>query len=209
MLVVIAILVILAALSIPAVSVLLKARTFDQTLATMSGNLEQARQYAVAQNTYVWVAFATSSTNVDMAVIASPDGTDTSPTWSGTVAAGSSTLIPVARIQTFGYTTLVSPNGASGSRTVNPATAPSTVGQPLNNSTASFSVNLPSQSAATSFNYALQFTPSGQARIQDGAPVDFIEFALQPQKAAGVVNAADGAVLQVNGLTGQTRVYRQ
>ena len=206
---VIAILAILGGIAIPTFSSLLKSRSFDQTLASLSGTLEQARQYAVAQNTYVWVAFAMDTTKIEVAVFASPDGTDSSTTWSGSPAAGSATLVPIAKIQTFNYTTLVSPNGSSSARTVIPVTPPTSVGQPLNNSTTSFSITLPGQSSPTNFNYALQFTPSGEARIQDGAPVDLVEFAVQPQKGTGVVDTRNGAAIQVNGLTGQTRIYRQ
>jgi Tfp pilus assembly protein FimT len=211
LLTVLAIAAILAGLTLPALGSLMKARSFDQNLATLSGTLEQARQYAVAQNTYVWVAFALDSANarVDVAVFASPDGTDSSTSWTGTPGAGSTTLVPIAKIQTFTFTNLVSPNGTSTARTVAPASIPSSVGQPLNNSTASFTITLPGQSSTTTFNYALQFTPSGEARIQDGTPVDFIEFAVQSMKAAGVTNAKNGAVIQVNGLTGENRIYRQ
>jgi prepilin-type N-terminal cleavage/methylation domain-containing protein len=211
LLTVITIVAILAGLTIPALGSLMKSRSFDQNLATLTGTLEQARQYAVAQNTYVWVAFAldTANSKVDAAVFASPDGTDSSTSWTGAPAAGSATLVPITKIQTFPYTNLVSPNGSSSARTVVPATPPSSVGQPLNNSTSSFTITLPGQSSATTFNYALQFTPSGEARVQDGTPVDFIEFAVQPMKGAGIINGNNGAVIQVNGLTGQNRVYRQ
>ncbi len=208
LLVVMAILTIIASIATPAVSSLLKGRSFDQTLAGLSGTLDQARQYAIAQNTYVWVAFATTSTQVNVVVFASPDGTDSNTSWTGSPSAGSGVLVPITRTQTFNLTTLVSPNGSLAARTVVPATLPSTVGQPLNSS-ASFTMPLPTQTASTTFNYALQFTPSGEARITDGAPVDLVEFAVQPQTAPGTANTQNGAVIQINGLTGQTRVYRQ
>lgn len=208
LLTVIAILVILAGLTVPAASSLLRSQSFNQTLATLNGTLDQARQYAIAQNTYVWVAFAQTGNQLDVAVVASPDGTDTTTNWTGSPAAGSPSLIPIAKLQMLNLTTLVSPNGTGTSRTVVPATPPTSVGQPLNN-LVSFTMNLPGQSSPTTFNYALQFTPSGEARVVDGVPVDFVEFAVQPEKGPGVVDARDGAAIQVNGLTGQARVYRQ
>jgi hypothetical protein len=57
------------------------------------------------------------------------------------------------------------------------------------------------------FTQAIEFTPSGQAR-NGGGPVDVIDVDLQPQK--GTVNDPKNvAVLRVNGLTGETAVYRQ
>jgi prepilin-type N-terminal cleavage/methylation domain-containing protein len=211
LLVVISIIVILASISIPAISSLSKSNSFDQSLTGLSGILEEARQYAVAQNTYVWVTFdsdssVAASNKVHVAVIASADGTDSTSTWTGTPMAGS-TLIPIIKPQTFNLAILVSPNGSSTGRKVTPSTLPSTVGQPLN-SQASFQINLPGQGPVT-FTYALQFTPSGEARIVDAAPVDVVEFALQPQKGPGIGDSHNGAAIQVNGLTGQTRVYRQ
>jgi prepilin-type N-terminal cleavage/methylation domain-containing protein len=208
LLVVIAILAILGGITIPAVASLLKTRTFAQTLATLGGTLDQARQYAIAQNTYVWVAFAMDATKVNVVVLASPDGTDSSPNWSGSPATGSTALVPIAKVQTFNLTTLVTPNGSSGARTVSPATLPTSVGQPLN-STAAFTMPLPGQAASTTFNYAVQFTPSGEVRNTDGAPVDLVEFAIQPQRGPGIVDTHNGAAIQINGLTGQTRIYRQ
>jgi prepilin-type N-terminal cleavage/methylation domain-containing protein len=210
LLVVIAILAIIAGIAVPTVSSLLSGRAVDQTVTALSGTLEQARQYAVGQNTYVWVAFALDSVNskVNVAVFASPDGTDSSTSWTGNPTAGSSTLVPIAKVQTFPLTALVSPNGTAGARTVVPATTPSTFGQPLNSS-AAFTYNLPGQNTATTFNYALQFTPTGEARIADGTPVGLVEFAIEPDKGPGIVNTRNGAVIQINGLTGQNRIYRQ
>ncbi len=208
LLLVIAILTILAGITLPAVASLVKTRSFGQTLASLGGTLDQARQYAIAQNTYVWVAFAMDANKVNVVVIASPDGTDSSPSWSGSPAAGSTVLVPIAKVQTFNLTTLVTPNGSSSARTVTPATLPSSVGQPLND-TAAFALTLPGQTSSTTFNYAVQFTPTGQVRNTDGAPVDLVEFAIQPQRGPGIVDIHNGAAVQINGLTGQTRIYRQ
>jgi prepilin-type N-terminal cleavage/methylation domain-containing protein len=86
-LVVLAIMAILVAISIPALQGLSGAKQFANRLNEISGILEQARAYATAQNTYVWVAFYpydpstlpqpdNSGDALCVAVFASNDGTD-------------------------------------------------------------------------------------------------------------------------------------
>jgi prepilin-type N-terminal cleavage/methylation domain-containing protein len=206
MLTVIAIITVLAGLSVPALSALSRSGQVDVTFSKLTETLEQAREYAVAQNTYVWVAFyantslPASGTQLSLAVMASTDGTDAASNWTGTVPG--SNLIQISKIQTFQLTELQAPG------TVTPATALSEIGQAVNSS-ASFSIVLPGQTSPTVFKNAIQFTPTGEARNADGTPVDLVEFDIQPEKGPGVVNPTNGAIFQVNGLTGETRLYRQ
>ena len=207
LLTVITIMAVLAGLSVPALSALKKSSQVDLTFSKLTETLEQAREYAVAQNTYVWVAFYPTTSSpatgkqLSLAVVASADGTDLGPTWMSSVGAGSN-LVQVSKIQTFSFTELQAPG------TVTPATAVSETGQAIN-SGADFSITLPGQNTATTFTQAIQFTPTGEARNADGVPVDLVEFDIQPEKGPGVANQQSGAVFQVNGLTGETRIYRQ
>jgi prepilin-type N-terminal cleavage/methylation domain-containing protein len=207
LLIVIAIMAILAGLSVPALSALNRSGQAGLTFSKLSETLEQARQYAVAQNTYVWVAFSASpsslgtGTQLSIAVVASADGTDLASNWTSSVGPGTN-LVQVSKMQTFQLTELQTPGK------VTPATILAEVGQAIN-STAKFSITLPGQNAATTFGQAIQFTPSGEARNTDGAPVDLVEFDVQPEKGPGIADPNNGAVFQVSGLTGETRIYRQ
>ncbi len=207
LLTVIAIMAILAGLSVPALSALNRSGQADLTFSQLTETLEQAREYAVAQNTYVWVAFNanTSSpaagTQLSIAVIASTDGTDLASNWTSSVGPGSN-LVQVSKIKTFHLTELQAPGK------VTPATTLAEVGQAIN-STAQFSITLPGQTTTTTFGQAIQFTPSGEARNTDGTPVDLVEFDVQPEKGPGLADPKNGAVFQVSGLTGETRIYRQ
>jgi hypothetical protein len=75
------------------------------------------------------------------------------------------------------------------------------------NSTGSFLVQIPGNSAQDTFVPAIQFTPSGQVR-NGSSPIDVIDFDLQPQKGT-VADANNVAVFRLNGLTGEGVVYRQ
>ena len=215
LLVVIGILVILAALSYPAVSALSKSGRINQTIAELGGSLEAARQYAVAQNTYVWVAFAVPDpavpNQIAVAEVASADGTEitipgtgTPPgpaTWGGSISPGGS-LVQISKVATFPLTNLAAPG------TVTPAKALASTGTSLA-SNASFSVPIPGRSAATTFSQALEFTPTGEARVVTGVPVSLVEFDIQPYKGPGVIDAHNGAVIQIDGLTGAVIISRQ
>ncbi len=206
-----AIMAIVAAISIPAIFALTNSNKLNSVASELQGMLEQARQYAVAQNTYVWVAFntQTNSSNVDtvsVAVIASADGSD--PGTYGTVPSSSYTLI--SRIRTFPQIVLQSPSytgitlPTTGTESTNPA-APANAMQTL---TTAFNIQLPGASTATTFTQALIFSPSGAVR-NSTSPIDFVEFVLEPAMTHSNPNAKNVAFMRVNGLTGQTIVYRQ
>ncbi len=214
LLIVIAIIAILTGVSVPALRSLSKSGQVNGTFSQLSSTMEQARQYAVAQNTYVWVAFysdastPSSGTKLSVAIIASADGTDLTQSiagqdpWSGQVGPGTnSNLILVTKVQSYTLTTLQSAG------TITPASPPTSSGKPIYSS-AAFQVSIPGGSTQT-FNNAIQFTPTGEARNADGTPVDLVEFDVQPQAGPGIADIHNGAVFQVNGLTGLTRIYRQ
>jgi prepilin-type N-terminal cleavage/methylation domain-containing protein len=208
LLIVIAIIAILTGVSIPAIRSISKSGQVNGTYTQLSSTMEQARQYAVAQNTYVWVAFysdtsvASAGTKLSVAIIASADGTDLTQAWSGQVGLGAnSNLILVTKVQSYTMTTLQ----AAG--VITPATPPTSSGKAIS-SLAAFQVPIPGGTTQT-FTNAIQFTPTGEARNADGTPVDLVEFDVQPQAGPGVADIHNGAVFQVNGLTGLTRIYRQ
>ncbi len=87
LLVVLAIITILTVIATPALQGLSGAKKFTNGLGQIAGILEQARAYATAQNTYVWVAFYpydpstltppdNSGDALCVAAFASADGTD-------------------------------------------------------------------------------------------------------------------------------------
>jgi prepilin-type N-terminal cleavage/methylation domain-containing protein len=196
LLVVIAIIAIIAGLSVPIISSLSKSGQVDQTLTALSGTLEQARQYAVAQNTYVWVAFLAPdpaiATQMDVAVLASADGTES---YTGG-------LLQVAKVSTFPFTYL----GPQGSVT---GTSAPTTGTISALGPVAFSVTIPGRPTPAIFTQAVEFTSSGEARVTTGTPVSLIEFDIQSDKGSGVKDTRNGAVFQINGLTGGVVVYRQ
>ena len=207
LLTVIAVMSVLVSLAAPALSSMAKGSQMTQSLIELSGALDQARQYAISRNTYVWVALrpnpeGSNGDELSMVVLASKSGTDPAP-WSDYGAVPNSQIDLIARPRTFdqmrfeeaGKYTKTEIPGLSGKSTTSINNTPS-------ENTAIFRVKLPGATSAVDFDRVIQFTPTGEARVSSSV-IDVIEFGLHPTRGkAGV------AVLRVNGLTGQTAVFR-
>jgi len=218
MLVVIAIVVILTAVTAPSIVSLNNSGQMNQVTLELRGMLEQARQYAVAQNTYVWVAFnAQTSNNIDtisVAMVASMDGSDP-----GTMSSASLLSVPsadltlISKVRSFQQFQLQVPGGYSFALPVSVPTTPAiaSANAPASASsggTATFNIQIPGNTTTTPFAQFIQFTPSGEARNSSN-PIDIIEFALEPAQNHTVPNPNNVAVVQINGLTGEALVYRR
>jgi type II secretory pathway pseudopilin PulG len=207
-LVVIAVIASLVSLAVPSIGSIFGGAKVNQTITELGGLLEQARQYAVAQNTHVWVLFNTDTVGsidtLSIAVVASKDGTD--PGSYGTVPSDNFTLIskmrtfPQFQLKNAGYFT-------SDKIPLLPLSPP--VSDSANNLSASksFSIKPPGNAGSVTFDRSLEFTPGGEARNASN-PIDIIEFGLQPAKTSSTPDANNVVVMRVNGLTGQTLVYR-
>jgi len=215
LLVVIAIMAIVTAISVPSIFSLTNSGKMNQTASELAGLLEQARQYAVAQNTYVWVMFNTQTANntdtLAVGVVASTDGSDpgtfgASPSPNFTVP--SANLILVTKIRTFPQFQLQSPGSYSFAVPASLPTSPVTGPANALATNATFNIQIPGNSSTTSFNEFVQFTPSGEAR-NSSSPIDIVEFGIDPAQTHTTPNNNNVAVLQVNGITGQGIVYRK
>lgn len=205
LLVVIGIIALLSSLAGPAISSISKGSQMNQAVAEVGGLLEEARQYAVAKNTYVWVAFDDSGSvdedQVRIAVLASKNGTDLA-VWGtdDTTGAGAQTML-LNRVRTFSQVKL-SGAGALGAGQIAdlpPAANSGDLGG------AAFKLLLPGGVQGL-FSKAVLFTPAGEAR--NGATlIGAIDFGLQPSRSRVAV-AGNVAVVRVNGLTGQHAIFR-
>jgi len=167
--------------------------------------MEMARQQATSQNTYVWVAFNSDAASlgaddqVRVAVLVSKSGADL-PTWGqdDTTAATAQTQL-VVRPRTFNQVKLSDASLFKSQIADLPAGSASTLGS------AGFTIKVPGSQNEV-FTKAIQFTPSGEARIASSM-AGVVDLGLQPTRGH-TVNAQNVAVVRVNGLTGQTRIYR-
>jgi prepilin-type N-terminal cleavage/methylation domain-containing protein len=211
---VLSIMAIITAIAVPAMMGSTASGRMNQNLLELTGVLEQSREYALSQNTYVWVAFAPGTdgsgvNTLSVALLASKDGTDpASPaSWANT-SYGSVPNIQIgliSKIITLRQFTLVP--AATFSTTQIPSLPPAP--GPINglaSSSGFFSLQMPGTATSLTFNKALQFCPTGEAR-NGTSPVDLLELDLEPQKG-NAYDQKNVAVIRVNGLTGESIVYR-
>lgn len=218
LLVVIAIVSTLAVMSFPSIAALSKSGNTNRAITGVAGVLELARQSAIAQNTYTWVVLAarvdnSGTNNIYAVILCSKDGTNTSDGHTlidldavGTYEVGSATsnLIALSKVDSFKGARL-------GPLSDSPGPTDLTPNRP--NENVNFKLPI-SPSEAISFlnqNLSLQrvieFTPRGQALVS-GAIGQRVELGLQSATGKSV-DAHNVAAIQVDGVTGQTRVYRR
>jgi len=173
--------------------------------------LDQARQYAIAQNTYVWVVMrpnpsGSNGDELNVAVLASRTGTDTQ-SWSsyGVVPNGQIDLL--SRPKTFSQVRF-NEAGSFGASKIPALTGKSTATSGNSPSTtADFKIKLPGAASTVDFTRAIQFTPTGEARTAQGGVTDLVELDIQPTHGT-TADQNNVAVVRINGLTGQMTMYR-
>lgn len=205
LLTVIGVMTILVSLIGPTVSSISKGSQMNQALVEVGGLLEQARQYAIAKNTYVWVAFNDTPDGADdqlkVAILASKSGTDLA-SWGlddATSSAAKTQLLN--RVRTFKQVKLSGAGTFSTSQIPTLPTVPNT-GDP---GSANFTIGGMNGSPER-YSKAIQFTPAGEAR-NASTMIGVIEVGLQPSRNK-VPDTSNVAAVQVNGLTGQSTIYR-
>jgi len=188
LLVVMAILAFVAAMSVPAISGLTQGSTMNKNLLIFSGVLEQARQHAISRNTYVWVVLALPATADDpvrVGQIASRDGTDVLGWSSAPQSLSSSAVLEmVGRPQELRWVKIEN------------STRPD-AGVALAN------VNI-QEGPGRSYTKAIQFTPTGEARVSSSV-ARFIDVAMLQSTGS----SPNQGILRIAGLTGRTSVQRE
>jgi prepilin-type N-terminal cleavage/methylation domain-containing protein len=218
LLVVIAIMAILASLLVPAFTSFRGAGALSKVAGDLSGTMQQARTYAMSKNTYVYVglqevdAMTPSSSDgvgrLAVAVVASLDGTR--PYTSNALAVPNVTAIN--KIQTFDGAHLT--NSASLVNGTNMTGRPSPdVDLSSVVSTTTFQWPL-TGTAQYSFNKVIEFDPQGVARVQTNGSFNStvsrtVEIALVSSHGNTAAAKTDNqAAVQINGITGATRLFR-
>lgn len=218
MLVVIAIMAILASLLLPAFSSFRGAGALSKVAGDIAGTMQQARAYAMSKNTYVYVglqevdAMAPSSADgigrLTVAVVASLDGTR--PYTSNALAAPN--IAAISKIQTFDGAHLTNSAALVNGTNMTGRTSPD-VDLSRTVSTTTFQWPL-TGTTQYSFKKVIEFDPQGVARVQTNGSFSStvsrtIEIALVPSHGNAVAASTENqAAVQINGITGATRLFR-
>jgi prepilin-type N-terminal cleavage/methylation domain-containing protein len=192
LLAVVAIIGIITAISLPALSTTQKASQIDATYSEIELNLAQARTYAMANSTYVWVGFSSneSTRTLTMAEIAGITG---SPNDLNQVA----THAPVLRPSSFRYFQISSAASVEGVSS-NAVDLSSSQGDTFQDTIAGNVVT---------FSNVLRFDPSGEVELPgstSNSTPHFIDIGVQPLNGP----AANLAAFQIATLSGQVQLVR-
>ena len=191
LLAVMCVIAILTAVTVPSILGTTSAGNMNRAVDGISTLLEQARTYAMAHNTYVWVGFQPSATTPQLTV--------------GVVAGAtgeiddlaSSTYIPITNPRVYSYFSLATLTGVPGMAANGDNITSSQIG--------SFSET--SAGSTVTFADVLQFSPQGVATILPDSSSHWIQIGLQPSHGTPSSNP-NVAVFQVATLTGQVQVFR-
>ena len=215
LLVVMGIIAILTAIAVPLLPAMMRSNQMNQNISNLSGVLEQAREAAVAQNTYVWVAFTSPSSGspsdgIWVATFQSNDGTETgvntstssSPSWTNTASIPGANLQVQSKLKNLPGAQIVASSGLPVSITTNFPTVLTTSLQ-TNLAWTVAQAGFTDLTNAT-FTQAIEFTPSGEAHTGLSASYNYVQFGL----TATTGSTADSAGFSVSKTTGHTSVYR-
>lgn len=230
---VIAIMATLAALISPAIQSLSGAGSLTKNTSDLVSLLEQARAYAMGNNTYVYVGLLETSSpqgqsngvgRVVVAIVASRDGTR--PYQNSPALIGASGLVAVSRLIYLDNLHLANASVLSNSGGMSrPSTANNTGFVDLSSSSLSTTVSFQWPLGGTSIytfggtggssvSDVIEIDPQGVARIQTGNVYSstipsYIEIGLLPTHGGTVgATGSNQAAVQVDGITGAVSAYR-
>jgi prepilin-type N-terminal cleavage/methylation domain-containing protein len=238
LMVVIAIIAIMMALVAPAFTTLKSAGDVTSAAYTVKGVLDQARTYAIANNTYTWVGFfeedvsqpsttpqATPGTGrIVMSVVASKDGTmiynPSSPakiTSTQLIQVGKLTKIENVHLAGDALFTAAPSTPTGSTFDYRPAVtyriaSPPNTSPPDSLTPFQYPVGNPEPAAQYNFVKAVQFSPAGEARIDNST------YSLQTAAEIGLrathrttmdTISPNLVAIQITGLGGDVRIYRR
>ena len=233
------IIAILLVLMAPAFTTLKSAGDVTSAADTIKGVLDQARTYAMANNTYTWVGFyeedvSTASTNpptpgigrIVMSIVASKDGTTVYDP-NSLAKIDTTKLIQVGKLTKIENVHLASftdtPLGTGSTFATRPNVTPQStyrIGSttPPNSRTPfQYPVGKPEPVAQYTFVKAVQFSPIGEGRIDNNTDYTLqtaAEIGMVPTHSTTVANANPNLVpnrlaIQFTGAGGDVKIYRQ
>jgi prepilin-type N-terminal cleavage/methylation domain-containing protein len=233
LLIVTGIIALLMALVIPAFTNIKSGSDVTSAAYTIKGVLDTARTYAKANNTYVWVGFYEENVSqlspnsatpkigrLVMSIVASNDGTMIyNPSIPGTI--DPTRLLQVGKLTKIDNvhlaTNLPSGSGAYPGSTfgTRPPVASTYRIADTANSTTPFQYPLgnPAPAAQYTFVKAVQFSPGGEARINNSTntPQTAAEVGLEPTYGAAIPSPtpANLVAIQITGVGGNVAIYQK
>ncbi|HSI86233.1 MAG: Tfp pilus assembly protein FimT/FimU [Candidatus Methylacidiphilales bacterium] len=194
-----AIMMVVAGLSMPYTMSMLRGSTFNLTLINIGQSVDLGRQHAIANNTYTWVLLTEpveSDQTMYAAVMESRNGSDTLA-WQ-TSALNISALPDLRLVVAPAPMPAAKLSDTPESLPNMPDTGASTPGR-----WGKVNLQVTSGGKILTFTRALQFTPTGQA-MTSTTVARYIQMTVAGKNAT----ASQKAVVLIGGLTGKCQLYR-
>jgi prepilin-type N-terminal cleavage/methylation domain-containing protein len=230
LLIVVGIIALLMVLVAPAFTSIKGGADVTSAAYTIKGVLDTARTYAKANNTYTWVGFFEEDVSqppgtagvgrIVMSIVASKDGTMIYDP-NNPAAIGATKLVQVGKLTKLEnahlWTHTDTPSGAGSTFDTRP-NVPSAYcignSSPPNSATPfQYPVGNPAPSPQYTFVKAIQFSPRGEARIDNNiSPLQTAaEIALEPTHGATAPGStpANTVAIQFTGVGGDVKIYRR
>jgi prepilin-type N-terminal cleavage/methylation domain-containing protein len=209
LLVVVGIMSILATITTLSVTGIKTSGNANNAILTIGAFIDQCRQYALANNTYVYVGIyqnpATSgaASEVWLAAVASSDGTDISSGGQSSITVGTNARAITKLVRLSGVD-LQSAIQSQFATTAN-WTVPSGVADISQPGTTTIG---PLGAANTKLPVTFYFSPDGAAST-NGTVSTCLAFGIEVTAGSSSSHHRNPAVFQIAGLTGLTKIYRQ
>jgi len=201
-----AVIVLMTVAVVPAFNGIQGAGNVTKAAYDVSSLLDQAKSYAMANNTYVFVGIAerdgldatkTGVGQIVVSVMGSKDGTRA-------FGANNANLAPISKLRRLSNVHLgdTLPNSGALSR---PSVADSyRVGNSAFQAESTFT------SSGISFSKIIQFDPAGTAAVQASSPLipQWMEVGMVPARGNTVISEQNCAAVVLDGVTGATKIYR-
>ncbi len=204
---------VLVTLAVPALKGVSESGAMTQALTRIGGTLDQARAYAVANNTHAWVAFTENAESgeswVEMVAFASRTGLGFD-TGSANAAvqypqdARIELISPVEKIRQIRLDGAIPEENALNSDDALPQAK-----EVADFAAADRGLHLQIKDKA--YTRSIHFHPGGEASITTAIP-EVIQIVVMPEKNAGATpserDRRQATVIRVSGLTGQAIIYQ-
>ena len=215
LLVVMAIIGMLSAVAIPAISSIKGGGDLMKAAYDISGVIEQARSYAMANNTYVFVGLAeVDASNAESAagqqsgtgrvVLAAAGSKD------GTRNFAAANLVALSKIRRFDNLHLADAPPNSGNMARPPVADQFRAGNAAFVAESTLAWPLSGGSPTYTFSKVIQFDPRGSATLQSSgrSMPQWMEIGLAPARGNVAASGANCAALLLDGVTGSVKIYR-
>ncbi len=212
---VMAIIGMLTAVAVPAMSSIKGGGDLMKAAYDIAGVLEQARSYAMANNTYVFVGLTeVNASNAESATGQAP-GTGrvvlaAAGSKDGTRNFSAANLVALSKIRRFDNLHLDDATPNSGNMARPPVGNEYRAGNAAFAAESSFNWPLSGGNANYTFTKVIQFDPRGTATLQSSGRslAQWMEIGLAPARGDVAVAGANCAALVLDGVTGSVKIYR-